>query len=138
MVHHHFNQLLEGNLRRPTQFSRGLAGISEQRDSFVGSEGRRILPNVRSIIQPDSAESVVAHLPDRIIGACRNDKIAGRLRLQHLPHGPYIVTGVAPVATRFEIAKQEVLLKTKADGGGAASDLATYEADIAKRTFMVV
>ncbi len=56
-----------------------------------------------------------------------DDVVAGLFLLQHQPHRPHVVAGVAPVAPRIEVAEDELLLEAERDRRSPVRDLARKE-----------
>src|SRR5437879_2727707 len=66
-----------------------------------------------------------------------DDEIIRLLLLEHEPHGPDVVAGVAPVALGLEVAQPQLLLETALDPGSGIRDFAGDELATAPRPFVV-
>jgi len=76
-------------------------------------------------------------LPHRVLFPRGNDKIFGKVLLEHEPLHFYVVFGVAPVAFGIQIAKKEALLEIEVDAGQCPGDLAGDKGFAAQGRLMV-
>src|SRR5437868_4187854 len=74
---------------------------------------------------------------DRVRLAGGDHKIVRLVLLKHLPHGADVVAGVAPVATRLEIAQAQLMSPAELDPGRAVGDLACDKLAAAPRGLVV-
>ena len=86
---------------------------------------------------PDLGEGPLDELLDGVRLARGDDVVVGLVLLQHQPHRPHVVAGVAPVALRVEVAEHQLVLQAELDAGHGVGDLAGDELDAAARALVV-
>src|SRR5487761_842210 len=148
------NQLLEGGLVTPAEPLPGLLRISEQQidlgrtvimrvdrdQAFAAAIAQAALVGTRS--RPDdrpadAAERPLDELAHRMRLAGGKHIVVGLLLLEDEPHAFDIVTRMAPIALRVDVAEIEPLLHAALNGGAGAADLAGDEGFAADRRFVI-
>src|ERR1700739_2696852 len=152
--YHLLDQLREARLRFPAELLARLAGVADQKIDFSGTEihgidGHHGLAGfcvdaglLDALAAPfdaaaDLREGEFDKLAHRAGFARRQHEILGLIRLQDHVHALDIISGMAPVAFRFEISEVERVFQTGLDAGDAARDLARHKGLAADRAFMI-
>jgi len=107
LVHHHADQLGEGNPRLPAEARAGFAGIASGLADVHRPEQLGVLFDLVAVVEPHMGEGFVAELAHRVALAAGDDAVVGDVGLHHQAHGFDAVAGEAPVAARFQGASPE-------------------------------
>ena len=78
-------------------------------------------------VQADTGEGLVQEFPHGVGFPGGDHVVVGRVLLEHEPHGLHVLLGVAPVASRVDVAEVELVLEPGLDHGGGPSDLPRHE-----------
>ena len=134
---HHVDQLLEADLRLPTQHPLGLAGIAVQVVDLGRPEVTRIDLDVLAPVEVQRAERDVQHLAHAVRLAGGDDVVVGRRVLQHHPHRLDVVAGKPPIPLGVEVAEVELLVEPMPDARGSPGDLPGDERDPTARRLVI-
>ncbi len=99
---------------------------------------RRVAPNVVAPLEADVREGAFDEILHRVTLAGGDHVVVRLVLLQHQPHGPDVVTGVAPVTARIEVAEHELVLEPEGDGCCGGGDLPGEEVERAAGRLVVV
>src|SRR5262249_17616612 len=95
---HHGDEVFEGHLRRPSEATAGLGRVGLEHVNLRGPVEGGINHHVLAPIEPDMVERDLNEFLDAMANSGADDVVIGLTLLQHEPHGPDVVTGVAPIA----------------------------------------
>ena len=135
--HHHPDQLLERDARRPSQHASRLRRIRHEQIHFRRSEKFLVLDHVVLVIQPGRAEGDFAQLANRARHSHPDNVVVRRGLLQHQPHRLDIVAGESPVTPCVEVSESQFRLKPEFDPGDTVGDLARDELQPPSRALVV-
>src|SRR5262249_47762638 len=142
--HHLPHQLLEVGARHPAQLRARLSRIAQQRVDFRWAKVARVdahhdaaaLAVDAHLFAPAAAPAdahvemggrLLHELAHRMLAPGGNHVILWMAALQHQPLRLHVVTRMAPVAARLEIAEVQTALQPDMDAGQPTGDLARYE-----------
>ena len=119
----------------------GLGAVPRQREPLEvdGVDDADLLRALALEDEPhaDLGEGGLHELAHRVLRARGDHVVAGLLLLQHQVHGSHVVTGMAPVAPRVEVADPQRVLQAEGDARDGAGDLARDEGLAADRALVV-
>src|SRR5439155_6051829 len=131
--------LLATSLPRPAEAVVRLRRVADQPVKLgCPALKRGIHAHVVVPVEPYVTEGALDELTDRVVFTGCDDVVPGLVLLQHQPHRAHVVTRIAPVTARVEIAQHELVLETERDRRGAVRDLARQELQWSSRRLVVV
>ena len=86
---------------------------------------------------PTTSKAVCKQIANGMGFSGGNDVVVSLRLLQHPPHRIHVITGIAPVAPRLEIAHHELVQQAEFDGRDPARHLSGNEFDASPRGFMI-
>ena len=104
-------QVFELRLRFPAHLAFGLAVIADEQLHLGRAVIARVDFHVLLPIQPHAAEGHLQALADRVRLVRRDHVVVGLRLLQHQPHRLPVLLRVAPVATRVQVAHEQLVLQ---------------------------
>src|SRR3989449_11678473 len=83
-------------------------------------------------------EGQLSELSHRVLFTGGDDVVFRLVLLQHEPHGPHVLAGMAPVAARVQIAEPDLFHQAELDPRGMRRDLARDELESPARRLGIV
>ena len=116
---------------------RALVGSPTSRSTSAGSQEALVDDDVLLPVEPGCLEGQPAQLAHLVGLPGRDDEVAGRVLLEHEPHGADVVGGVAPVALGVEVAQRQLLVEVVRDTCHTVGHLARHELEAAPGRLVV-
>ena len=136
-LHHHADQPLEVDGRRPSELRARLRRIPDQMIDLRRSQQARIGTHVPAPVQTDMLERGLHQLPDRAADPGGDDVVARSVPLQHHPHRPHVVAREAPVAMRIQVAERKMVGEAELDPRHRVGHLPRHELQASPRRLVV-
>ncbi len=130
-------RLGEVDLGTPAEHRVRLGGIPHQQVDLGGAQEPLVDDDVLLPVQPGGLEGEAAELAHGVRLTRRHDVVVRRVLLQHQPHRPDVVGGVAPVALGVEIAQRQLVVELVGDARHPVGHLARDELEAAARGLVV-
>src|SRR5437763_2246658 len=136
-VNHLIDQFLEAVAGPPAQHLARTGRVADEQVNFRGPVDPLVRLDVSLPVETCTREGALAELAHGVRLA-RGDDVVVRLRLlKHQVHGDDVVCGVAPVASRVEVAETEFVGKSEFYPRHGRSDLARHELKAPAGAFVV-